>query len=592
MVKTQTKVSKRLYLKHLSRFITIILIVIVSVGFMSGIGEVKNKLIKSNNYYYTEYNLHDINIKNKNGVFNVDDINKLTELYGDNNIEKAICYDTINENNELTRIYYYNLESNINKLQLQEGSFPTNENEVLVERKTTYIKSYNVGDKLYHNGKEYTVSGIVFNALYTYVVEEPSYIDLNKHLSYIIYFDLDYIPNPTDIYITFESRDIFNGFNNKYDDLLEKEINKINSILNPNDIHILTLKENTGLAGANFYGDKIEVISIIFVIFFLLVTLLVVYSTMVRLLDEERGQIACQKTLGYKDITIIKKYVIFVFIATIIGAILAIGVGDLLTRLIYSGMNAHYLTAPYTMRTNNYYYLGVCGIVTIATTVLTLITGMKNVNKKPVVLLTQKVAKVGHKTITEHIPFIWNRLSFKHKSTLRNVFLFKSRFFMTVISIIGSSVLVLAGMGLLDNTKVDVIGSTSAITLIAIAVIVFSALLSLLVIYNITNINISERNKEIATLMVLGYNKNEVCGYIYREIYTMSFIGAILGIPFGILFLDFAFDMIDFGKVSNINWYTWILAPIITMSFTFLSTLVLRNKILKIDMNESLKTNE
>ena len=163
---------------------------------------------------------------------------------------------------------------------------------------------------------------------------------------------------------------------------------------------------------------------------------------------------------------------------------------------------------------------------------------------------------------------------------------------MTVISIIGSSVLVLAGFGLLNNTAKENLSTNSTLTLISIAVIVFSALLSLLVIYNITNINISERNREIATLMVLGYRNDEVCGYIYREIYTMSLIGTILGIPFGIWFLDFAFDMIDFGKVSNIDWWTWILSPIITMSFTVLSTIILRGKITKIDMNESLKTIE
>lgn len=592
VMSAQVKASKRLYLHHLSRFITIICIVIVSVGFMSGIGEVKNKLQVSNNYYYDEYNLFDLNIKNKTPYgFTKDEIQKIKNLYGEENIETAICFDEENDNKEITRYYYYDLESKINKLELKEGSFPTKPTEVLVERKTDFIKSYNVGDKFIYDGIEYTVSGIVFNALYTYVVEEPSYLDQKRPLSNVIYFDSKSLPITTDIFITFKDRDVFDAFGTKYDELLELEKNKINTILNIENITILTLHENTGLAGGLFYGEKIETISIIFVVFFLLVTLLVVYSTMIRLLDEERAQLACQKTLGYKDIKIISKYVLFVFVATIIGGILAIPVGDVLTRLIYNGMNAHYLTAPYVMKTNYYYYLIVFGIVSIATTTLILITGLKTINKKPVTLLTPKAAKVGHKTLTEHIPLIWNKLSFKYKSTLRNVFLFKSRFLMTVVSIIGSSVLVLAGMGLLDNTGKEEITS-GAIKLIAIAVIVFSALLSLLVIYNITNINISERNREIATLMVLGYRKDEVCGYIYREIYTMSFIGAILGIPAGILFLDFAFDMIDFGKVSNINWWTWILAPIITMSFTVLSTIILRNKILKVDMNESLKSIE
>ena len=79
---------------------------------------------------------------------------------------------------------------------------------------------------------------------------------------------------------------------------------------------------------------------------------------------------------------------------------------------------------------------------------------------------------------------------------------------MTVISIIGSSVLVLAGLGLFDCTKGY--NDAESIMAIAIAIIVFSALLSALVIYNITNINVSERTREIATLMVLGY-------YMFRD---------------------------------------------------------------------------
>ena len=72
----------------------------------------------------------------------------------------------------------------------------------------------------------------------------------------------------------------------------------------------------------------------------------------------------------------------------------------------------------------------------------------------------------------------------------------------------------------------------------------------------------------------------------------MSAIGAVLGIPVGYIFIDYVFMMIDFGKISDINWWTWILAPIITMIFSFLSTLLLYKKIIKVDMNASLKSLE
>lgn len=593
-MKTQFKAAKRLYRRHISRFITIICIVIVSIGFMSGVGEVENKVNESNNYYYNEYNLSDVNIKSKNPTgFTKDEVNKVKEYYGEENVYTALCYDLEDQdNNKITRLYQYDLESNINKIKLLEGRLPENNKEVVVERSTIFIESYDIGEKVSIMNTEYTVVGIVFNPLYSYEPEEPSYLDQNRYISNIIYVDSNFSFITTDIFITLDNRSVFESFSDEYEDFIENEKEQINTLFNHSqDIEILTLYENLGLYSFDYYGQKISTIGIIFVVFFLLVTLLVVYSTMTRLLDEERGQIACQKTLGYSNRKIIRKYTIFVLLATLIGGGLSFEIGNLLTKIIYNGMKAHYYSGPFAANTNYQYYAIVFGIVVVATTAMTFITGMKVTNKKPVILLTPKAAKVGHKVLTERIKFIWNRLSFKYKSTIRNVFLFKSRFFMTVVSIIGSSVLVLAGIALLDNTKYEKLDAP-AISLVAYAVIIFSAALSLLVIYNITNINISERNREIATLMVLGYRKNEVTGYIFREIYIMSAIGTILGIPCSIVFLDFVFDAIDFGSFAGIKWHTWILAPIITMLFTFFSTLILRGKILKVDMNESLKTNE
>ena len=127
---------------------------------------------------------------------------------------------------------------------------------------------------------------------------------------------------------------------------------------------------------------------------------------------------------------------------------------------------------------------------------------------------------------------------------------------------------------------------------VAIFVILFSAVLSMLVIYNITNINVSERHREIATLMVVGYRPKEITGYIFREIYVMCFLGAIFGIPFGYWFLNYVFEVLGFGSVTEIGYWVWITSPILTMLFSIFSTLLLRPKILKIDMNGSLKSIE
>jgi putative ABC transport system permease protein len=311
---------------------------------------------------------------------------------------------------------------------------------------------------------------------------------------------------------------------------------------------------------------------------------------MKRLFDEERAGIACQKTLGFHDGDIVKRYVFFVFIATVIGGLVAFPVGYGLTSILYTAFNLQYKMMPLPLTLNFKYYALTFLIIIISAVVTTLISGFVSVKDKPTTLLQPKAPKIGKKTFLEHIPFVWNKLSFKYKSTLRNVFLFKSRFFMTVISVLGSAVLLFAGFGLMDNAF-KIKGADMLIT-ISLALVAFSAVLCALVIYNITNINTSERTREIATLMVLGYQGREVAGYIFREIYIMCMISALLGLPVGALFINYAFNFIDFGSLANVNWWTYVLTPMITMLFGFMSTRLLRKKITSIDMNASLKSLE
>lgn len=586
----------RLFKKHIARLITIIAIVIVSIGFMSGVGEVETTLKTKINNHYKNYKVSDFYLKSKRQTgFSAVEIENIENIFGTENIIKTFCYE-VEDDEKITRIYNYDLTAQkINKFEILEGRLPENSNEVLVERATDIFEGAKVGDVVVVKtplGGEMscTVSGIVQHPLLMHRAEETSFINQDKNVSQVIYVSTDSPLIVNDIYVVLEDRMLFNSFSDRYEERVEKAEQLVTLKLGEDNVSVLSLFENRGVYSLDSYAEKIGLISIIFVVFFLLVTLLVVYSTMTRLLDEERNQIACQKTLGYSSSKITGKYTFFVFVATFIGGALAFGVGQILTKMIYGAMCAHYDLPAYGGFLNFGYYLFTFAIIMISTCLLTFATGMKIADKKPVDLLTSKSSKSGKNVFVEKISFFWNRLSFRYKSTFRNVFLFKSRFFMTVVSIIGSSVLVLAGMGLFDCAVGYV--DAESIVAIALAIIAFSAALSALVIYNITNINISERNREMATLMVLGYHEKEVTGYIFREVYIMAFIGAIIGLPIGYVFLDFVFGLIDFGSVEQINWWTWCLAPMVTMFFSFLATLLLKKKITKIDMNASLKSIE
>lgn len=590
-MKASTKTIYKLFSKHKARLITIIAIVIVSIGFMAGIGEVEHTIKSGFNDYYYSQNVSDLHLKSTSTFgFKSSEINQVEELF-DGKIQKSLCYE-YKDGENVIRLQISDLtNSAINTFNLEQGRLPVSSSEVLVERATDTLISYNVGDTIKIQGKDYTVCGIAINPLCILKSEEISFAYENENVDAIYYLNQT-PPIVNDIYLTFsqEERSRFNEFSAEYKSL----VNQYKSVLQdklPSDSFVaLSLYENAGIMSLISYAEKVGQIALIFVVFFLLVTMLVVYSTMSRLLEEERPLIACQKTLGFSNNSIVFKYTFFVMLATIIGGALSFPVGHLLTKILYKAFNMLFAMPPYPSIFSGKFFAVTFVLIFLATTLLTIISSKKMIDNKPVVLLSPKATKKGRKIILEKIPFIWNRLSFKYKSTFRNVLLFRSRFYMTVISVLGSSILVLAGMGLFDCALKD--NNAGAIIAISIVVIIFSALLCALVIYNLTNINVSERNREIATLMVLGYKEKEITGYIYREIYIMSFIGAILGLPFGTLFLDFVFNFIDYGQIAGINWWTWILTPLLTIFFAFLSTLLLKKKILKTNMNDSLKTLE
>lgn len=297
---------------------------------------------------------------------------------------------------------------------------------------------------------------------------------------------------------------------------------------------------------------------------------------------------ACLKTLGYSNSAIIFQYLIFALISTVIGGVFAYFVGLFITDLIYYNFDAFFDMPKITKNISNFHYFLTLIILVLSTLIVTFNAGLKLTKEKPAALFKKKTPKIGKKILLEKISIVWNKLSFKYKSTFRNLFRNKKHFFMTVVSIAGSTILIFLAFGLLSYSLTDeLLGS--ALTFICIVILIFAGLLTILVIYTLTNINISERHKEISTLMVLGYYDNEVTGYIYREIYIMCIIGIILGLPLGHLCLSMVFDLLEFGSMNDVGLYVYFITPLLSLLFTILITIILKRKITHIDINESLK---
>ena len=135
----------------------------------------------------------------------------------------------------------------------------------------------------------------------------------------------------------------------------------------------------------------------------------------------------------------------------------------------------------------------------------------------------------------------------------------------------------------------------SSLNIVVIVLIVSAGALAFVVLYNLTNVNVSERLREIATIKVLGFYDNEVSAYVYRENLVLTAIGSIVGLALGTILHRFImitveFDAMMFGR--NINILSYLIAVVITMGFAILVNLVMYKKLKKIPMVESLKSVE
>lgn len=609
-----------MFKKHLIRLFSLIGIVLISIGFISGIGSPTDMIKDSINKYYKSQNVSDFIVKSKSGSFTDEQISAVKSRYGDDNVESGMSFDIQKDDKRSLRLYFLDFQNtDTNVWELVEGEEITRDDEncVYAEAKDNIIKGYSVGEKVeidltstlklpFEYKITVTVKGIVRSPLTFGKDGEPSYnnsedievpdnvadinkLDLLENILYCPFEVCSFMPKG-DLYIKVADRDLFDCYSSRYEKYVEEQKNELTEILG-DDIRVLTLYDNYSFKSIISSADKVRGIGNILMIIFIAVTLLVVLSSMMRLMDEERSQIACLKTLGFGSVSIVMRYIIFALVALAAGGGVGFFVGYGVSWLICRVFEYGHVMPPISVVVNPSYYFLSFGVIVATTLVVVFVLGMRLTNNAPAELLRPKVPKKGGRILLEKITFIWKRLSFKYKSSLRNVMRYKTRFFMMLVSVAVSAGLIFAGLALLDMCLFDDFGSP-AIVGIAVVVVVFAGLLTAVVINTLTTINISEREREIATLMVLGYRDSEICGYIYREIYISTFLGILLGYPVGVGLATLVFKTIGFGAVSNVSWFMWLLVPVVVFMFTVLVTLMLRPKIVKTKMNESLKAVE
>ncbi len=235
----------------------------------------------------------------------------------------------------------------------------------------------------------------------------------------------------------------------------EKELKKTEKKLNSMSKSVWYVRnrdDNPGYDTFTQNADRLDAVASVFPLFFLLVAILVCVTTMTRLIEEKRTEIATFKALGYGNASIIAKFVIYSLIAGVTGSVIgtAIGVATL-PFIIYNAYKIMYYIGDITLVLNvPIILMGILAAI-LCTTAVSIIVCAKSLRLKPAQAMRPKAPKPGKRILLERITPLWKHMSFTAKLTARNLFRYKARLCMTVIGVAGCTALIVAAFGLLNS---------------------------------------------------------------------------------------------------------------------------------------------
>ena len=471
------------------RFLSLICMAFLGVGFYAGIQSSSPDMLKTLDNFYDENNVYDISVISNVGLTE-DDLLKLSKI---KNVELAIniqekdTYLEIEENNYVVKLIEYN--SQMNNVYIKEGRLPKNNNEVSVDNALLENNNLKLGDSITIDGKKYSIVGNVISPLY-FSAERPNSNLGSGKVDYYIYvyngfLDLEAYSN---IYITVKGAKKYLTNSDSYKKLInnvKKDIDLIkdkqqdirydelySDIIETSEMYGISIDEsnfikpkwyiydrldNTSYKELINASDNLKKIGNIFPIIFFAISVLVSLISMMRMIEEDRVENGTLKSLGYNSFHITLKYVIYSLLATTIGSSVGAIFGSYMIPSVIWNIYKKIFFIPkfiYLLKSDyNALGLWICILCICGTSVIVCI---KNLREVPANLMRPKAPKSGKKILLERINFIWKKLKFSDKITIRNIFRYKSRVITTVLGIAGCTSLILAGFGLKDSIK-DVI---------------------------------------------------------------------------------------------------------------------------------------
>ena len=471
-------------LKHsFGRYFSLLIIVLIGIGFYAGIQSSVPSIKTLQNDYYNETNLMDLTIRSTLGLTK-DDVDALNNLANVKKVEGTYTATLLSGEDA---IKVHAITENVNKYKLEEGRIPQNENECLADS-----SFYEVGDTIEITNEEnplnqnkFKVVGTIISPLYTGTNYGYTNIGTGKLHSYI------YVPKTvfskdtyTEIYILGDKKDDEIPYSKDYDNFIDEltdevenikekreqirldeiKTNLINAAMaNPNQMtQIPNLESKWYITGRNSevtgYSTlenqyfQVTTIATIIPLIFVSIVFLMSSNTMSRMINEERTEMGTFSSLGISNTRIIINYLSYVLSGTIIGAVIGYMIGTIfIPPLVYNIFQFHIPNLEYYFDIN--LFIACLLVAIILMTIVTIYNSYKEVKQKPATLLRPASPKSGKAIFLEKIKFFWSKLSFSSKITTRNIFRYKKRVFMTLIGSAGCTCLIFLGFALRDSVN-------------------------------------------------------------------------------------------------------------------------------------------
>lgn len=480
-----------------TKFLSIFAICALGVAFFAGIRATSPDMKEAGDRLYNTYNLSDISVISTSGL-TADNIRDLESIEGIQAVRASLFVDAMargtGEKEKNLRLYSmpiklkseyaplidlipdYGIDTSpeyeMNGVEIVSGRMPLNDTEIALDYTLEGSLVKQLGDEITLTTSGGTVTlrvvGFIRSPMYISMFERGTssigngtsdgfaYASGNAISSLGTKLPVMSLLNTyyTRADIVISGKEGLSAYSDEYEALVNEVTDRIEDYASTQSgtWYIQDRSGNPGYSDYSENTDRIAAVGDVFPLIFFIVAALVCLTTMTRMVEEQRIEMGTMKALGYGGWQIAMKYAVYAMSACISGGVVGAIIGfKLFPYVIMKGYSIMYylgkLETPYRADIA-FMAIAAMAVCTAAATFSACYASLKEV---PATLMRPKAPKAGRRVLLEKIPFIWKKLSFTSKVTVRNLFRYKKRFFMSVIGIAGSGALLVTAFGLNDS---------------------------------------------------------------------------------------------------------------------------------------------